>query len=68
LLKRAELNRSKDSKFKATVINYYPNKIIGAIEKEENRYSRFFKNTSDVNYIKEMSFQDFAKNPFAVLE
>ncbi|MBE6034725.1 SIR2 family protein [Aminipila sp.] len=68
LLKRAELNRSKDSKFKATVINYYPNKIIGAIEKEENRYSRFFKNTSDVNYIKEMSFQDFAKNPFEVLE
>ncbi|WP_164914385.1 SIR2 family protein [Aminipila luticellarii] len=68
LLKRAELNRDKDSRFKATVINYFPNKIVGAIEKEQNRYSRFFKNTSDINYIKEMSFQDFAENPFKVLE
>lgn len=68
LLKRAELNRTKNSSFKATVINYYPDKIEGAIEKEENRYSRFFKNNSDVNYIKEMSFQDFANNPFEVLE
>ncbi|QHI73379.1 SIR2 family protein [Aminipila terrae] len=68
LLKRAELNRDKDSRFKATVINYYPNKILGAIQKEENRYNRFFKNTSDINYIREMSFQDFAQNPFEVLE
>ncbi|WP_312649078.1 SIR2 family protein [Aminipila sp.] len=68
LLKRAELNRGRNSKFKATVINYYPNKIVGAIQKEQNRYSRFFKNTSDVNYVQEMSFQDFARNPFQVLE
>lgn len=68
LLKRAELNRDKGCKFKATVINYYPKKIEGAIQKEENRYSRFFKNTSTINYIKDMSFQDFANNPFEVLE
>lgn len=67
LLKRAELNREPDSRFKATIINYYPNKIQGAIEKEKNRYSRLFKNSSDVQYIENMSFQDFAENPFAVL-
>lgn len=68
LLKRAELNRNNNSKFKATVINYYPNKIIGAIEKEENRYNRFFKNSSEINYIRKMSFQDFAKDPFSVIK
>lgn len=68
LLKRAEINRDKNKEFKATVINYYPNKIKGAIQKEQNRYSRFFRNTSNINYIKEMSFQAFADDPFKVLE
>lgn len=67
LLKRAELNRDAGSIFKATIINYYPDKIQGAVEKEKNRYGRLFKNSSEVKYIEDMSFQDFAENPFSVL-
>ncbi|MFV0516610.1 MAG: SIR2 family protein [Aminipila sp.] len=68
LLKRAELNRNADNNFKATIINYYPDKIDGAIEKEQNRYSRLFKNNSNIRYINDMSFQDFSKNPFDVVD
>ncbi|QIB69727.1 hypothetical protein Ami103574_10510 [Aminipila butyrica] len=68
LLKRAELNRAKENPFKATVINYFPDKINGAIQKEEHRYHRFFKHSSQIRYIREMSFQEFSKDPFQVLE
>lgn len=67
LLKRAELNRDAGNEFKATIINYYPDKIEGAIKKEYNRYHRLFKNCSNVNYIEDMSFQQFAKNPYLVI-
>ena len=59
LLKIIETNRRKQ--LKVTVINYFDGKDEWVCKEEENRYNRFFR--SPVNYVKDCSFQDFAKNP-----
>ena len=59
LLKRIETNRKLP--LQVTVINHFNGKDDWICKDEENRYNRFFR--TPVNYVKDCSFQDFAKHP-----
>ena len=62
LLKRAQTNRILE--LKVTVLNHYKDKDAKVADEEEYRYKRFLG--TNVNYTN-MSFEDFAANPSAVL-
>ncbi len=62
LLKRAQTNR--EGVLKVTVINHFAGKEPETSKQEKYRYERFLG--SKVNYT-DMSFQDFAADPLAVL-
>lgn len=62
LLKRAQTNRSSPLKF--SVVNHFPQKQPSQCEEEEQRFKRFLG--ANVDYTN-MSFEDFAANPFSVI-
>jgi len=57
LLKRAEQNSNRSTPLEIKIINH------GFNPDEENRYLRFFKDKSNVHYIKDSSFEDFSNDP-----
>ena len=62
LLKRAQTNRH--APLKITVLNNHPGKKASDAEQEKSRYKRFLGTGADYT---DMSFEDFASDPLAVI-
>ena len=67
LLKRAEINRLKESALKVTIINNYEKKNHDISQMEEQRYRRFFSQDTRIDFRYDMSFEQFARNPHEIL-
>lgn len=65
LLKRVQVNRNPEYPLKITVINDFKGKDQFKKNTEANRYLRFFG--KNVTYL-DMSFEEFAANPAAIME
>ncbi len=63
MLKRVELYRSEP--LEVIIVNNHADKKAIKTEQEKDRFLRFFKNSSRVNYT-EMSFQEYSQNAIAL--
>lgn len=68
LLKRAELNRNINKRLKVTIINYFSGKNEKDSDEEKKRYLRFFKKSTTINYLNNISFEQFAQNPIQIIK
>lgn len=66
LLKRAELIKTYRARLKITIINNHDGKTQVQKDEEYNRFKRFFTKETDVRQ-SNLSFQEFALNPFSIL-